>query len=112
MRQSFDMYLKLMQETTMYFNTDEMPAKPNPKTQHIPIMNLSAVQAAHYLGISKCALDKASISGDLFGFEPPAFVRMGRAIRYPIKDLNKWLEELNRFKTIAQVSQFKEGSAA
>ena len=96
----------------MYFNTDEMPAKPDPKTQHIPVMNLSAIQAAHYLGISKCVLDKARISGELFGLEPPAFVRMGRSIRYPINDLEKWLSELNRFKTIAQESQSKDESAA
>ena len=66
--------------------------------------NIQAVmttgEAAHYLGMSKSALDKARITGELFGTKPPEFVRFGRAIRYVKNELDDWLATLPRQTTL------------
>jgi excisionase family DNA binding protein len=52
-------------------------------------------QAAEYLGLGVTTLEKWRVIGN----KGPRFVRLGRAIRYRVKDLDAWLEEQVRTST-------------
>ena len=62
----------------------------------------SSKEAADYLGMSKSALDKSRLTGELFGTAPPAFLRFGRAVRYPKAALDNWLVDQPTYKTVAE----------
>ena len=68
----------------------------------IPKVNLSASEASHYLGIGKTDLDVARVTGQFRGVTPPPFIRLGRSVRYRIKDLDQWLESQPAFTSNAQ----------
>ena len=55
---------------------------------------LDTDQAAAYLGMSEQFLKQARCYGDLPNRTPgPAFLRLGRRIKYRKADLDQWLEE-------------------
>lgn len=60
---------------------------------HIP-SNLSAEQAANFLGLAKSTLSKMRLSGG-----GPAFIKMGRRVAYRPEDLEKWINENRRKST-------------
>lgn len=72
------------------------------KKTETPKAAMSAREAADYMGMSKSALDKSRITGELFGMTPPEFIRYGRAVRYPVESLNIWLEQMPKHKTLAE----------
>lgn len=55
-------------------------------TQLNPTLNTSG--AAEYLGLAESTLEKMRVTGD-----GPAFVKLGRAVRYRISDLDAYLAE-------------------
>ena len=65
-----------------------------------PIL-LTTKQAAEYLSIAKSDLDRARLSGELAGIEPPVFIRIGKRVRYPANDLLIWSNRFKRHTTIA-----------
>ena len=72
---------------------------------------LSTEEAARYLGISKSSLDKARSSGLIGHRTPmPPYTRIGDNIRYPLDELNKWLQSLPRFSNTAEESAVSEES--
>lgn len=56
---------------------------------------LNEPATAEYLGVSRSFLRQARVTG-----RGPAFVRMGRAIRYRVLDLNTYIEKNVRHNTI------------
>jgi len=56
--------------------------------------NLSADQAADFLGISKSTLSKMRLNGD-----GPIFIKMGRRVAYQLDDLKHWVQENRRRST-------------
>ncbi|UYM14052.1 helix-turn-helix transcriptional regulator [Endozoicomonas euniceicola] len=68
----------------------------------IPKVNLSASEASHYLNVSKSDLDVSRLTGKFRGVTPPPFIRLGRSVRYRIKDLDQWLESQPAFTSNAQ----------
>lgn len=50
---------------------------------------VTTAEAANYLGISQSWLRQARMRGRK---DAPPFVRIGRAVRYRIQDLDDWLE--------------------
>ena len=64
----------------------------------------STSEAADYLSMSKSALDKSRLTGELFGVTPPAFCRYGKAVRYTKASLDNWLAALPTYKTLAEQS--------
>lgn len=69
---------------------------------------LNTAQAAKYIGLSKSELDKARVSGELGGDTPPKFFRVGKKIvRYHIADLDDWLGEQQRFRSLAEQTSVK-----
>jgi excisionase family DNA binding protein len=55
---------------------------------------LTTRQAADYIGLAKTTLEKRRLHG-----QSPKFVRLGRAVRYRIKDLEEFLEANVRYST-------------
>jgi predicted DNA-binding transcriptional regulator AlpA len=51
-------------------------------------------EAARYLGVSPSNLAKRRVYG-----QPPAFVRLGRAVGYDIAELDRWLASCRRHST-------------
>lgn len=49
---------------------------------------LNTQGAANYLGLAESTLEKARVSGT-----GPKYLKLGRAVRYRIADLNEWLAE-------------------
>jgi predicted DNA-binding transcriptional regulator AlpA len=49
---------------------------------------LRAPEAADYVGLNKSTLDKLRVSG-----KGPRFARLGRAVVYPIDELDTWISE-------------------
>ena len=65
--------------------------------------SLTTREAAQYIGFSVDAMKKSRIQGSLCGERPPKFVRIGKkTIRYLINDLDEWLNQRDRYETIAQ----------
>lgn len=55
---------------------------------------LNEAEAASYLGLSRATLRRGRMQGRRAGYcSTPAFIRMGRAIRYLRDDLDKFLAE-------------------
>lgn len=53
---------------------------------------LTEVEAAQYLSVSRSSLRQARINGRRRNrMPPPPYVRLGRAIRYLVDDLDTWL---------------------
>jgi predicted DNA-binding transcriptional regulator AlpA len=76
------------------------------ETAPVPVpLALSAAQAAQVLGMSKHSLDAARATGELFGMEPPRFIKYGRAIRYPVNELVDWMSRLPLHTTNAEALQ-------
>jgi len=48
---------------------------------------LTTEAAATYLGLAESTLEKARVHGT-----GPKYVKLGRAVRYRIRDLDEWLE--------------------
>lgn len=64
-----------------------------PKTVgHTPPLNVR--DAATFLGCSESFLNNARISGG-----GPAFIKVGRAVRYAVDDLQAWLASRRRTST-------------
>ena len=55
---------------------------------------LDTKRAATYVGLSASTLNKLRVNGD-----GPAYVKLGRAVVYRIKDLDDWLLEHRRTRT-------------
>lgn len=70
----------------------------------LPKATLSTSEAAHYMGMSKSALDKSRLTGELFGIAPPSFIKFGRAVRYTKSSLDSWLAAQPTYKTLAEQS--------
>ena len=55
---------------------------------------LNERESCRYLAVSRSFLAKARMDGTLAGRTPgPPFIRIGRAIRYDVTDLDAWLRE-------------------
>lgn len=54
---------------------------------------LSESEAATYLGISRISLRKARCYGEIPGrIPPPPVIRLGRTVRYDVRDLDAFIE--------------------
>ena len=81
-------------------NKNRQPIKTEDVNQNMSIkpahdQHLTVGEAAKYLKCSNSYLNKSRLSGLLFGQPAPAFVKVGRSIRYKPVTLLKWL---NQFK--------------
>ena len=66
-----------------------------PSDSNQPKRALSEHEAADYIGMSRSFLRQDRMNGHREGRTPgPPFLRIGRAIRYLIDDLDAWLEAL------------------
>ena len=53
---------------------------------------ISETEAAPFIGMSRQFLRKSRMNGNLPNHTPaPPFIRIGRAIRYDIQDLEAWI---------------------
>jgi len=62
-------------------------------TNEIRRERLTEAETAHYIGMSRPWLRLQRMRGT-----GPAFIKIGRAVRYDIRDLDRWLE-LHRVET-------------
>ena len=58
---------------------------------------LRVKDAAIYCGFAKSTLDKMRCKGD-----GPRFIRRGKAVYYPVADLDEWIASLPRFSNTSQ----------
>lgn len=66
-------------------------------TQNISPAVIKAKDAAIYIGMSDNFLRKSRMDGKRTNRTPgPPYIKMGRAVRYLIDDLNQWLHD-NRY---------------
>lgn len=56
--------------------------------------NLNVKQAAEHVGLSVSQMNKMRCFGG-----GPGFMKLGRAIRYSVEDLNAWMEARKRVST-------------
>jgi|GEM_PF-1429834 len=61
--------------------------------------------AAPVLGVSPATLRKSRVSGTLLGLPTPAFLKMGKTIRYRESDLQAWLDQFSTFANTAEAKQ-------
>ncbi len=55
------------------------------------------VEAAEYIGMSVHFLRQARSEGNRKGRTPaPSYIKMGRSVKYHIKDLDKWIDDNRR----------------
>ena len=65
----------------------------NQKYKHL----LTEQETAVYLGMSRSFLRQGRMNGDRNGRTPsPPYLRIGRAIRYDVHDLNTWLDQFRK----------------
>ena len=63
---------------------------------------LTEAQTCRYLQVSRSYLARARMEGPRNGRTPgPPFVKLGRAVRYDIADLDAWIQEHRRVPTRA-----------
>ena len=61
--------------------------------------HLTTIEAAKYLKCSPHSLNISRGTGSLFGQPAPAFVRVGKSIRYKPVTLLKWLNQFKETET-------------
>jgi hypothetical protein len=61
--------------------------------------------AAPVLGVSPATLRKSRVTGTLLGLPTPAFLKMGKTIRYRESDLQAWLDQFSTFANTAEAKQ-------
>ena len=69
-----------------------------PITSHDQI--LTTKEAAPVVGCAAPSLKQSRVSGELFGVQAPAFIRMGRTIRYKYSTLINWREQFGETTTL------------
>ena len=58
-------------------------------------------EAAEYVGLRPSTLEKRRLLGD-----GPRFVRLGgRAVGYPVEELDRWLESLHRCSSTSEADE-------
>jgi len=63
-------------------------------------------EASAYIGMSESWLRHGRFEGNRSNRIPkPAFIKIGRSVRYLIEDLNAWLEKFQKFDHLAQLLQ-------
>lgn len=60
---------------------------------------LNEREAAEYLGYRPATFRQSRYLGVLAGAAPPKHVKLGRAVRYDIADLNAWVENIAKLGT-------------
>ena len=66
---------------------------------------LSSKEAARYLAVSECSLRLSRHKGEIFkGVPAPKYLKLGRAVRYTIKNLNEWIESQHQFGNTAEAA--------
>lgn len=61
---------------------------------------LSEIETADYLSMSRSFLRQGRMNGDREGRTPtPPYLRIGRAIRYELSELNTWLDQFRNNPT-------------
>ena len=67
---------------------------------------LNEQEASAYIGMSTSWLRHGRIEGNRSNHIPkPAFIKIGRSVRYLIGDLDAWLEKFQKFDHLAQLLQ-------
>ena len=54
---------------------------------------LTTKEAADYLEVPAASLEKARCGYPLLGVEPPAFIKIGRSVRYNRETLDAWIAQ-------------------
>jgi len=58
---------------------------------------LSEKEAAQYISMSRSFLRQGRMNGDREGRTPtPPYLKIGRAVRYRLADLDQWLEQFRQ----------------
>lgn len=57
---------------------------------------LDETEAAEYIGMSKYYLRAWRRRGFKNGTPAPAYIKLGRSVRYDVNDLDRWLEQNRR----------------
>ena len=64
--------------------------------------NLSNLEAADFISVTPTDLAKSRCTGELSGLKPPAFIRIGRRVRYRLVDLIHWNNSLSSYTSLAE----------
>jgi hypothetical protein len=65
---------------------------------------LKNVEAAKFLGVSSDMLCQSRCSGELFkGVPAPKFIKLGTGIRYPLENLESWVQSQCQYQNNAEV---------
>ena len=59
-------------------------------------------EAAKYIGFKPSTLKLSRHTGLLAGVSTPKFIKIGKSVRYDIKDLDKWLSQFRKYKNTSQ----------
>lgn len=86
-----------MRSTSKHTPTTETP------TPLTPLLDDHAT--APLLGVSPATLRKSRVTGTLLGLPTPAFLKMGKTIRYKESDLQAWLDQFSTFANTAEAKQ-------
>ena len=70
-------------------------AHTSPKNASTDKPFLTTREASQYLGLKRCTLEAWRCRGN-----GPRFVKLNRAVRYRLTDLNDWIESRTRSNTI------------
>lgn len=66
---------------------------------------LSSKEAAKYLSVSEGMLRISRHTGEIFkGVPGPQYLKLGRAVRYPIQNLDEWIDSQHQFGNTAKAS--------
>lgn len=68
--------------------------------------SFAEIEAADYLGLTPATLRKSRSTGLLGGRLAPPFRKIGRSVRYPIAELEAWLQEAPLHNNTAQCRQY------
>ncbi|MFI8751261.1 helix-turn-helix transcriptional regulator [Vreelandella lionensis] len=60
---------------------------------------LTEREAAEYLGYRPASLRQSRFMGALAGAKPPKHIKLNRAVRYNIADLDAWIERVAKGET-------------
>ena len=76
--------------------------------EHDPTPVLRHAEAARYLGVSPGQLRLSRHTGELFkGVSTPAYLKVGRAVRYRRRTLERWIADLPEFRSTAEYQSTK-----
>jgi len=64
----------------------------------------STKETANFIGCAPNSLKQSRVSGRLFGVKAPAYIKLGRSVRYKRKTIEEWCDQFSEIENSGELT--------